>query len=118
MLNEIFRKLKASDPSTTWTEMLDVVNQNLKKEKLMCKNCDPDPVLSGKAAIQDSKEYKEMSMYHAIEIAEGFGDGENPTPEEQKAAWQWLYDQKAYLHLQGFYGRTMRDMINDGFIYA
>lgn len=60
--------------------------------------------------------YEKMNTYHACEIAEGFGAGEDPTQEQQRAAWQYLYDQQAYMWLQGFYGRTMRDMINDGFI--
>lgn len=74
--------------------------------------------MTPKKAIQNSKEYKKMNTYHACEIAEGFGSGENPTEAEQKAAWQFLYDNKAYQWLQGFYGRAMRDMIESGFIYA
>ncbi len=60
--------------------------------------------------------YQNMNTYHACEIAEGFGDGEDPTQEEQRAAWQYLFDQKAYMHLQGFYGRTMKSMLENGFI--
>lgn len=63
------------------------------------------------------KAYDTMDMFKACSIAEGFCGGEDATQDEQRAAWQWLYDQKAYLHLQGWYGRTMRDMIEDGFIH-
>lgn len=60
--------------------------------------------------------YDNMNMFKACSIAEGFCGGEDATEEEKQAAWQWLYDQKAYLTLQGWYGRTMRDMLEDGYI--
>jgi hypothetical protein len=60
--------------------------------------------------------YDTMNMFRACSIAEGFCGGEDASEEEQQAAWQWLYDQKAYLHLQGWYGRTMQRMLEDGYI--
>jgi hypothetical protein len=73
--------------------------------------------MTDKQALQDSDTYKGMDMFKACSIAEGFCGGEDASDDEKQAAWQWLYDQKAYMHLQGWYGRTMRDLLEQGLIY-
>lgn len=65
--------------------------------------------------IRKTKLYKEMSLYNACSVAEGFCDGE-PTQEELQTSWQWLVDTGHCWKLQGFYGRTATDLIEDGFI--
>ena len=60
-----------------------------------------------------TKAYKKMTQYHAIELAEGFGKGENATKEEILSAWQYLIDTGACWSLQGFYGRTANDLIEN-----
>lgn len=70
-----------------------------------------------KQEIQNSESYKKMNTYHACEIAEGFGSGENASDEESQVAWQYLYDNKAYQFLQGWYGRTMESLLNQGLIF-
>lgn len=57
-----------------------------------------------------------MDSYRACEIAEGFGSGANATQEEQREAWQYIYDTGLYRSLQGWYGRTVRDLIEAGLI--
>jgi len=60
--------------------------------------------------------YKSLDSYKACAFAEGFCEGEGASEEEQLIAWQYIYDTKLYLHLQGFYGRTCRDLINANLI--
>jgi len=56
----------------------------------------------------------EMTDYMAVGIAEGF---EKPENEKQyMEAWQHIYDKKLYLNLQGWFGRTMKVLIDDGLI--
>ena len=57
--------------------------------------------------IRDTEEYKKMDTYLACAYAEGFCEGEDASEEEQLAAWQYIRDNELYLHLQGFYGRTL-----------
>lgn len=64
--------------------------------------------------IRKSKEYKKLTNYLAVAIAEGFCEGENATEKEQISAWQYIYDKKLYLNLQGFFGRTCRDLLENG----
>jgi hypothetical protein len=59
-----------------------------------------------------------MDLYHAVEIAEGFGDGEGATDEEQTEAWQYLIDTGQCWRLQGWYGRTATDLISQGICHA
>ena len=60
--------------------------------------------------------YKKLTPYLATAIAEGFCEGEGATEEQQVAAWQFIYDKKLYLTLQGFFGRTCRDLLERGVI--
>lgn len=57
----------------------------------------------------------QLTAYDACAIAEGF-DGEEHTEEETLAAWQYLVDTGLAWSLQGWYGRTAMDLINNGLI--
>ena len=57
-----------------------------------------------------------MDIFSATMIAEGVDDVE--TQEEYFAAWQLLVDTGIVWQLQGFFGRTATDMINNGDIHA
>jgi hypothetical protein len=55
-----------------------------------------------------------MTDYLAVGIAEGF---ELPESEEQlQEAWQYIYDKKLYLNLQGWFGRAVEHLITEGYI--
>ena len=56
-----------------------------------------------------------MDTFRAIELAEGFGD---PAETEQEIidGWQYLLDTGLCWQLQGWYGRTVTDLINAGII--
>lgn len=57
-----------------------------------------------------------MTDYLAVAIAEGFCEGENATREEKIEAWQYLHDTKLAYKLQGWFGRTARELIAEGVI--
>ena len=57
-----------------------------------------------------TKLYKTMNNYIACSIAEGFS-GEDNTQDEIGTTWQWLLDTGLCWHLQGFYGRTVMDLL-------
>jgi len=62
-----------------------------------------------------SKETKRpMDSYRACAIAEGFCEGEGASEEEQIEAWQYLIDTGLCWKLQGWYGRTARNLIVTG----
>lgn len=67
-------------------------------------------------SIRKSKEYKKMTSYLATAIAEGFCEGENATEAEQIAAWQYLHDTKLAYSLQGWFGRTVISLIEQGIL--
>ena len=54
-----------------------------------------------------------MSLWAAVQIIEL---EENPTEEEQRAAWQYIWDSGAWRHLQGSYGRTVHQLVEMGVI--
>ena len=62
------------------------------------------------------KEKEKMTTYLACAIAEGFCEGEGATEEQQIEAWQYLHDSGHAYKLQGWYGRTARDLIEAGII--
>ena len=55
-----------------------------------------------------------MSNYTAMEIAEGFIEAESK--EEVIEAWQHLVDTGLAWQLQGSFGRTAEDLIEQGII--
>lgn len=62
--------------------------------------------------IRESAEYKAMIPYSAVGFAEGF---EEPDSElVVLAAWQYIYDNKLYLHLQGWFGRVVESLLEQG----
>ena len=62
------------------------------------------------------KEKKKMTLYLACAIAEGFHEDDEVSKERIIEAWQFLHDSGAAYNLQGWYGRTARDLINEGII--
>ena len=65
---------------------------------------------------RSTKLYKTMTPYLASAYAEGFCEGENAKQEEQLIAWQWLHDTKIGYSLQGWYGRTLTALLEQGII--
>ena len=55
-----------------------------------------------------------MTRYMAIGIAEGFEQAESE--EQFIEAWQYIYDNKLHLTLQGGFGRTLETLISEGYI--
>lgn len=65
---------------------------------------------------RDTDFYKSLDSYLATAYAEGFCEGENATEEEQMIAWQYLHDTRVGYSLQGFFGRTLNELIKNGSI--
>lgn len=63
-----------------------------------------------------TKFYKELDSYLATAYAEGFCEGENATETEQLTAWQYLHDTKLGYQLQGWFGRTLTALLENGII--
>lgn len=63
-----------------------------------------------------TKLYKSLTSYTACELAEGFGEGEGATEEEQLTAWQYIWDKGIWKSLQGWYGRTVHSLVESGAI--
>jgi hypothetical protein len=55
-----------------------------------------------------------MTNFDAVGIAEGFIETENE--EQVIEAWQHLHDTGLAYQLQGFFGRTCRDLLEQGII--
>ena len=55
-----------------------------------------------------------MSDYEATGLAEGFIEAESE--EQIISAWQYLHDTRLAYKLQGWFGRTARDLIEQGII--
>jgi hypothetical protein len=64
-------------------------------------------------SVRETQEYKDMTRYNAVAWAEGFEEG---TEAQTLAAWQYLHDTKLGYSLQGFFGRTLTAMIQEGVI--
>jgi hypothetical protein len=54
-----------------------------------------------------------MTLIDAIYIIEGLVDA---TFEQELQAWSYIGKTKAYLHLQGFYGRTLRKIVKHDYL--
>ena len=65
---------------------------------------------------RNTKLYKELNPYIACSIAEGFCEGEGSSEKEQLIAWQWISDRGLWKQLQGFYGRSVHSLIEQGAI--
>ena len=55
-----------------------------------------------------------MDSYNAVGIAEGFIEAESE--EQVLEAWQYLVDTGMAWKLQGWFGRTAQQLINQGYI--
>lgn len=66
--------------------------------------------------IRKSKYYKDMTPYLAAGFAEGFEEADNE--DQVIAAWQWLHDSGQAYSLQGWFGRTAQDLIEQEVIKA
>lgn len=55
-----------------------------------------------------------MDNYTAVGIAEGFIDCDDEDTVFQ--AWQYLHDTRLGYQLQGFFGRTLQQLISEGLI--
>ena len=55
-----------------------------------------------------------MDNYMAVGLAEGFIEAESE--EQVIEAWQYLHDTKLGYQLQGFFGRTLNQQLNEGII--
>lgn len=56
-----------------------------------------------------------MTPFQAVNIAEGLIEAEE---DEVLAAWQLLHNSRLAYQLQGWFGRTCRDLIDAGLIEA
>ena len=59
----------------------------------------------------------QLSVYDCCAIIEGFDDEEH-TQDEVIAAFQRLIDLGVVWSLQGFYGRTAANLIEEGYCHA
>ena len=55
-----------------------------------------------------------MDSYQAVGLAEGFIEADSE--EQVLEAWQYLHDTRLGYGLQGFFGRTLRNLLNEGLI--
>ena len=55
-----------------------------------------------------------MDSYTAIGLAEGFIEADNE--EQIIQAWQYLHDTGIGYKLQGFFGRTLVQLLEEGYI--
>jgi len=56
---------------------------------------------------------KNLDSYTAVGLCEGFISG---TKNEVIDAWQYLHDTRTAYNLQGWFGRTARQLIEQGII--
>ena len=57
-----------------------------------------------------------LTPYLACAIAEGFCEGENASGDDRIKAWAFLIRTGQCWSLQGWFGRTARDLIESGII--
>ena len=62
------------------------------------------------------KNKRVLSSYEAVEIAEGFGAGDNASEQERLEAWAVLIKSGLCWQLQGWFGRAAADLIENGVI--
>lgn len=66
--------------------------------------------------VRGSAYYRKLTPYLATAVAEGFCEGEGASEEQQKCAWQYIYDKGLYRSLQGWFGRTCEQLLEAGVI--
>ena len=59
-------------------------------------------------------EIREMDNYLAVALAEGFEEANSR--EEVIAAWQYIWDTGIWRTLQGWFGRTVHQLAEEGII--
>ena len=64
-----------------------------------------------KLNLRSTKLYKGLNSYLACAYAEGFCEGEGASEKDQLVAWQWISDHGTWKHLQGFYGRSVQNLL-------
>tara|TARA_R100000084_G_C4606930_1_gene126092 strand:+ start:176 stop:388 length:213 start_codon:yes stop_codon:yes gene_type:complete len=64
--------------------------------------------------LKNNNMRRKMTSYEAVGIAEGFVEAKDS--DEVLAAWQYIYDHELYNGLQGWFGRTLKDLIDAGYI--
>ena len=62
--------------------------------------------------LRNTKLYKTITPYLATAYAEGFCEGERASKKDQLIAWQYLHDNHLARTLQGWFGRTIENLIN------
>lgn len=82
-------------------------------KKIICKKCNSECKPSGHSFTVPTKKYI-FDNYTATGVAEGFIETEDE--DEFLAAWQYLQDTGLGYQLQGHFGRTLAQLINDGLI--
>lgn len=55
-----------------------------------------------------------MDSYNAVGLAEGFIEAKSE--EQVIEAWQYLHDTRIGYGLQGFFGRTLQQLLDEGII--
>jgi len=65
--------------------------------------------------IRKLDEYLRMTPYSACATIEQF-EGDIPTQKEIASAWQYIWDTGLWKNMQGFYGRTVHDLVEGGMI--
>lgn len=61
------------------------------------------------------KFYKSLNSFTAVGLAEGFEEG---TEDEVMCAWQYIWDRGLWRSLQGFFGRAVHSLLEQGLIEA
>ena len=74
--------------------------------------------MSEKTVIQINGEKFSYDSYTATGIAEGFVEPDTDNENEILGAWQYLEITGIGYHLQGFFGRALRDLIHYGKILS
>lgn len=64
---------------------------------------------------QTNKTSKVNDLYTACSIIEGF-DGEEHTQKEELEAWSFIAKNGAWKTLQGWYGRSLNNLVENGYI--
>jgi hypothetical protein len=59
-----------------------------------------------------------ITRYLASAYAEGFCEGDGASTEDQLRVWSYLCGTKLGYQLQGFYGRQITNMIEQGYMDA